>query len=793
MKRQLELIVDEVALDLAEETSVALTYDADRLLDPAAEADDHTLRIELPHSATNDERFGREVPLFNTAEHPAQLGCDGAVLVVGRCVLVQCSDSGFLVELRWGGAAWARRAADRRMKQLPLQYNGYLTPTEISMGWSINNLVKFLPVWRDSYDQQNDAADLQPVLRLLTPDDYHPFISVAAAWKAIFEEAGYSLESRFLESDLFRSLFFSGAYAQHDTTAAEARMGFRAVRLSEASATADAVGRVYATPYGAGNIIGNIVQTATPLAVDNAGIVHTEAYNNGNCFGLEDQKIVYRPLSTVSVAFEYHIRYTTEHRIVDRNRLAGFDSFNLGTGGNLTFRLPNRYVDRRGELSENTAYRVVVFGAGETVEFRILYTLNGVASSLWTDFTGRSARLTTPVSGSCSDPVLYYRMSSGTWNRWTGDWALYDGHIEERGETTVECTIRTPAETVGPASPKYFNTIFFYGADEGMRFLLHRECSVRPLFSPAPAYGERLNTEAICRHDVAQIEWIEAIAQMFRLRFFTDERRKCVLIEPDAEFWDESRVADWEDRTDWTQPIVWEDEACGLKAERIYGYRSGDGASARLVADDDAEEEPVYPFGSWHTATQSQACIPGLERRTNPLFAPTVSAAGGYADAPSALLPVVGDRDDMEQNGVNFTPRILRWFGMRTLPAGEQWPNPAGAGNVYPLAAFHLAAEGEQSTLCFEDRDGLEGLHRYYDRDEAIRNRRRAVTLTLRMEPHEFEALFNPGCAVPDLRSLFRIATDQGEVCATLRRIEAYDPVAASARCRFTLLPDDRS
>ena len=69
-----------------------------------------------------------------------------------------------------------------------------------------------------------------------------------------------------MEGAFFRSLYMSGAYAARDTAAAEKRMGFRAVRLTTATAAADALGRVYATPYGEGNVVGNIVETATPLS-----------------------------------------------------------------------------------------------------------------------------------------------------------------------------------------------------------------------------------------------------------------------------------------------------------------------------------------------------------------------------------------------------------------------------------------------------------------------------------------------------------------------------------------------
>lgn len=590
-----------------------------------------------------------------------------------------------------------------------------------------------------------------------------------------------------MEEPFFRSLHMSGAYAAHDTTAAEARLGFRAVRLTEATAEADALGRVYATPYGEGNTVGNIVETATPLVTDETGRVRTEPYDRGGYFGKEGEKIVYRPGSTVSVGFEFRLRYTTEHRIVDRDRLAGFDSFNLGTGGNLAFRLPNRYADRRGMLRANVSYRAVVFDGTAGEEYRLLCTRDGVPSSFWTDFTGRSAVVTTPADGSISEPELYIREGE-RWRRWEGDWALYDGHIGERGETTVEVVLRTPAERVGPSSPKYFNTIFFYGAEEGMHLTLHRDCAVRPLFSQAPVYGASVLTADICRHEVRQIGLLEAVAHLFDLRFLTDEERRRVVVEPDIAFYDEERTADWSDRTDFARPIVWVDAALGARDSRTYGYRGGDGAATRAV------EEGELPFGSWRAETGSAACDEGDEDRINPLFAPTVSAAGGYAGAPSALLLQVGDRDDASDDGLRFVPRIVSWRGMRPLPEGERWPDPTG-GTEYPFAAFHFAGDGTEEgfSLCFEDRDGVEGLHRYYAREEALLAGRRHVTLTLRMEPHEYAALFTPGTAAPDLRSVFRIGTDEGPVRATLRRIEAYDPEAATARCTFTLLTHDRS
>ena len=56
--------------------------------------------------------------------------------------------------------------------------------------------MKFFPIRRDEYPQRNSPTDLLPAQRLLTVDDYHPFLHVATLVETIFGEAGYRIESR---------------------------------------------------------------------------------------------------------------------------------------------------------------------------------------------------------------------------------------------------------------------------------------------------------------------------------------------------------------------------------------------------------------------------------------------------------------------------------------------------------------------------------------------------------------------------------------------------------------------
>lgn len=111
-------------------------------------------------------------------------------------------------------------------------------------------------------------------------------------------------------------------------------------------------------------------------------------------------------------------------------------------------------------------------------------------------------------------------------------------------------------------------------------------------------------------------------------------------------------------------------------------------------------------------------------------------------------------------------------------------------GDSYPLAAFHRNDPDNGFTLCFEDRDGQQGLHRFYDTQAEQEKRCQHLTLHLRLEPCDIERLFQIQRLAPCIASTFLFRIGGEEVRCTLRRIEGYDPSAASTRCTFTRLPN---
>ena len=778
----MDLIIDGMSCDPGQERITLPGYDVARTRDLDEARKGRSLTMTIPRTPLNDTALGfaaepDTADRFNDRLHTAELRQEGASLIRGSVRLLAVEETGYRIEIRDGGSGWAEQAARSPVADLEIDWSTRLTPTAICESWTDDSPVKFFPIHRDDYEQQNSSSDLLPAERILSVEDYHPFLHVATLVGQIFAQSGYRIKSRFLESELFRSLYMSGAYASRDTAAAVNRMGFSARRLAPATASGNELGRVFANPKALANTVGNIVDTATPLSIDTDGVVLSDLYNNGNCFSIDDGKIVFTPPTTISAGFEYYLKYTTDHRILSRTRLTGYDTVYLGPGAEFQFQLTNRYEDQRDNLQPGFSYRVVVFDHQEGTKYRLTYNRSNVQGMIWSTFSARSALVSTSSTGTFSNPELDIFTNPG-WAPYTGDWALYKGYIEETGQTTVEVRLRTPAETIFPASPKFFNQIYFAGAEEGMALTLHKECSLRPRFLPGPAFGSQIGFADVIGREIRQSELLEAVAHLFNLRFYTEEATRTVWIEPEADLFGSGEIVDWSDRTDFSQPIVRQQTAPEVHETRTWRLQEGDGAVNRF----DNEEQTT--LGAWSFQSPSPASLQGEEVCRNPIFAPTLNSVGHYLNAPSARILQVGDRDDTEEDGTNFTPRIVRYVGMKPLPANERWGYPSGAGE-YPLAAFlHPGDEAtEPFTLGFEDRDGATGLHSYYDRQlsrEAVGER---ISLTLRIEPHEFEALLTPGTGMPDIRSAFRIDIGSGIVTAALREIGEYDPEGGSATC----------
>lgn len=787
------LYVDERPCVIDGTQHIGIDYRESALTDVESGREGLHIRLRLPSTPENDRILGNAADAesaerFNAEYHRARVVVDGANIFEGTAYLdgveIERGAASYLLEIIGGSSQWAKSAAREMFNEIGVEYDARLDMNEICDSWESDSPVKFLPVHRDKYELQNGVTTPYAPERILTTDDYHPFLSVVAMLRAIFESAGYRVESRFFESELFRSLYVSGAYPTTDVTSRIEQMDFRAGRLESVTATANYAGRVYVSPSVAANSLGNVVDVVEESLVDEAGNeVLTGFYSNGGCFVIDENgAVTFTPTTAVKVGFEYALKFACKYRIATRYTLKSFDHIYFEQEITIPFELTNRFVDHRESARPGYEYRVVIFDYSDDYDYR----LRCKGDNKWfnvADISSRTALVQAPAGVAAITQVELLRKVRGTsqYEACTEDWALYGGHVAYEGTTEVEMTLRTPAVDVTPTSPKYFDAIYFGGGEPGWPVTLLPGTTLRPIFTSTKGYGSLLTFADVAQISVRQNRLLDAVRHLFNLRIYTDEREKRVYIEPFDDFVRKDEIYDWSDRVDLSQPILIEELAGSVHERRTLCYNDEDGTVRRYNAENDEV------FGAWSFDVDSRAAIEGEQVLCNPLFTSTINDDEVYANAESALVMQVCDRDDDDTNdNANFSPRIVRYLGMAPLAEGERWGYPY-SDHDYPLAAFHFAGDDTRSgsTLCFEDRDGVTGLHSYYDRQFAEEARGRKVTLSLALSAEDFEHLFHFVEGAASIRSTFELKINGVKGRYRLCDIEGYDPAKSSVRCRF--------
>ncbi|MDR2885836.1 MAG: hypothetical protein LBU95_03525 [Rikenellaceae bacterium] len=785
------------------------------------------LKVSLPIDRRNAAVLGDVAQAlsrdkFNAQAHTGVIQADGCAILRGE-VYLQSIERGphgggwYHMVVREPRPGWVAQAAERMFKTIPIDFSCEQGIESIIASWTWDKPVRFLPVQRDQLLVRNASQSvIQPAV-VLSAENYHPFLHVRSLVRAIIAGAGYSLVSRFMDGALFDSLHMSGFYPEQDTYVLKSRLDFRAGRFADATAVIDRNGRVKTSPYTTQNTVGNIVETADPAATKN-GVTAQGVFNTGGALRMEGERVAFVPQAEVQVGFEYYINYRTSYKIRSRTELAGINSVMLPDGITHSFKLVNRFTDMREVFTTGMNYRVVVFDyvAGTSYMVRYDEITNPAADMdnlhpldyqtiIVLPFSALTQSLNVTGTMPVRNMVLWARAANESkYTVYTGDWALYEGWVTETGTTEVEVTLRSAPEKFTPTAPAYFDTVLFMGGTEGGTFTLLKSTHIRPIFSANPAMGSVVRFADVAAHAVRQSALIEALAHMFNLRFYTDEHAREVHIEPFAEFFGDE-VVDWSALTDPARGVVIAEPGAGMSRTTTLRYRTGDDA---VAAWNDAHFDEL---GQMSFTIADRLAAERARTLENPLFTPTLSVKGGYPDAPGAWMLQVGERSayPVERNdSMNFPAKIVHYMGKVTLPAGQVWGWPVYLG-WYPMAAFHcpgtdngysgstpnpLSSFSDDTatlvrngfSLCFEDRDGVAGLHPLHDPLYEGVDRGRRITLWLRLGAADIEALQNPSALGRDLRRTFLIGVGAEKIACRLETVHDYDPFSVdSVKCTF--------
>lgn len=763
--------IDGVELPLRSESIELPGYNADKLHSVEQWRQGSEVCVEVVSTPESDRVMCyafdiHAVEKFNSSLHRATIVLDGVEIFEGMAVLLATEFRDHIrhykLRIRSGGSDWADQVAHTQLNATKLGFSMNMNLNDIEQSWMGDKPVRFLPIRRDSYPESN-ISGLWSVQRKLMPNDYHPFLSVSHIIRSIAQRAGYKLRSKWLESQGAQKLMMSGAYKQVDRSWAEQKMGFKAYRTRSTSAVADNAGFVYASEPQMTSNLGAIVDSTSQDITDEEGNKLVGAYNNGGALQFVDGVPTFTPTHEVSLSLEYRIRYNTEYRITSSRYLTGFDHIYLGSGCDVEFKLENPYLNVASSLMPNIAYRLYIFDYDDEHD----YILSGIGA-----VTQRISNFVTTENSPTSVQLLSKLKSESSFTPHEGDWAVYNGFVEERGSRDVELIVNTPFVTLTAAPHQLLNAVSFYGAEPHQQITLLGGCCVRTIFSGAVGFGDMLSYADVANHNISQQRVLEAVAHMFNLCIYSHEPSRTLLIEPYDDFYS-GDVVDWRHRQLPDQWSIVEGAPESFQHVRLL-YAGGDGVVVRSLQPSDKE------LGEWTISFPGYGTKQGVDSRRNPLFFPTVSLTESIGSAPTAEILTVGDRDLPESDYIE--PRVVLYHGMSDLPEGSLWSaNSLHEG--YPHAAFHSTSK--QESLCFEDRDGCRGLNQYYQRELSECALRGSLRCKIHIPIVEYLSLFDINLSTPTIRSRFRLEVEGASSLYTLRQIEDYDSTLGVATCIF--------
>ena len=779
------LYIDEKQCDIGALPTIPIGFDVANLTKVEGARQGRSIELTLPATPQNNALFGAANDLyatrrFNLDHHSARIEKDGVVIFSGTAHLKGAITKDgacdhYAVRIEEGGAEWVEGVARGALSDLAIPFSGHLNLATITSSWEGEQSVRFLPIYRGEYNLRYGSSDM-PTERIMLTDDYHPFISVADMVRAMLAESGYTLRSRFFDSELGRSLYVSGDFSRTANDVAKAKCDFLARRATKGEATADHIGRVYATNAFAAHSVGAIVDTANPNVVDSEGELMSDTFcMNGSFSMTETGEMSFSPKISVRAGFILHLEYTSECRILSRERLQGFDTVEGLYGERVEATLANTHKDYRQAPNANWEYRCFVFDHTEGSKYKMLAIFEDGTSSLLKEWSSRSVEVTTPSRKISSLKLFRYDEANAQWFAYLKDWALYNGYVDEVSEVDVVMDFRIAPQQVAAGERLVLDKFWFGGAAEGMKLTLGKATSLRPYFTSVPGYNAPIEFKDIAPRHISQAELLTAVGEMFNLVFYSDQVRKELIIEPLEEFYEGAPVVDWTSRIDHLGEMVVTDVGVDTPQDFILAYLDTDSATQRFNTANDTT------LGEWSFRNPLYGTKLSTQRVGNTLFTTTLNTDGIIGSAPSASVMQVGDAGaELEEVDAPISPRIVCYKGLRSLPEGESWGTHRRE-TAYPYAAFL----DEETNLCYEERNGMEGLSRHFLPMLLRRRDSQQVALDLRLTTAEIATLLTADGAKPSLRSRFRFEINGESSLFRLAKMERWDCDSNVVRCLF--------
>ena len=227
--------------------------------------------------------------------------------------------------------------------------------------------------------------------------------------------------------------------------------------------------------------------------------------------------------------------------------------------------------------------------------------------------------------------------------------------------------------------------------------------------------------------DITQLDFIQAIKQMFNLYFWTNQDARTIYVEPYNDFYlDKSTAADWSSKLDY-------DSAISIK------HITPDSKVTRLLFKEDSKDVNIDSFNkrfdpafAGYKYTSGNKYIDGETDIENKVL------AGTWMELRTKLgleyrLPVVARSDDKQIQQFEAVPRILYYNG---LVSSGGWTFDGNVRTTYPHFTFTNFHAGNDVSLSFANHDMAKGLYsKYYANTMYAVDNAKMLTGTFYLQP----------------------------------------------------------
>jgi hypothetical protein len=358
-------------------------------------------------------------------------------------------------------------------------------------------------------------------------------------------------------------------------------------------------------------------------------------------------------------------------------------------------------------------------------------------------------------------------------------------YLSSEQRLTFDIALKTPTQRYKKGE-KYVVSNLYLGCstypDKELSVYGTADGSLKPSFENGVAIRESVKLSDVGGNISAE-DMLRSIMQLYNLFIYTNPKTRRVHLYSFADFWNR-HIVEWSNRIDLDSDISLTAMGDDIGKSVTLEYASG---NARI---DYFNDRHSLPYFAYRTALASKVAT---EEKViaNSLFTPAymVDVKDEFSGG-SGRIPAVAEKGK-EGNVLDFNLADIP-HTLVLIPEGEERADVATLpvstavfGDVGYIQPPMSAVIDGVATLSFADSNGIEGLHKHYDKHIALWQKGRRLTCYCRIEPWEIEALRYNDDNI-NFRSLFRLKINGEDIYGRLESIE-YEPTNSTNKCVFII------